>query len=154
MYFRLSATPGSEQTLPREAPARRVVHRRPFFRQQIVGLLCGKGVEPPRGGGRPSGARESQLFFGYDSPPPWGASGPVPGGCLSTLPARRVGHGTRYSPADNRAAVWVGRGATSRPREAEWSWRVAPVCWGSCNQNMFKDPFGHYYYYPREHIYI
>ena len=27
-------------------------------------LLCGKGVEPPRGRGRPSGARESQLFFG------------------------------------------------------------------------------------------
>ena len=79
MYLRLSATPGSEETLPREAPARRVVHRRPFFRRQIVGLLCGKGVEPPRGGGRPSGARESQLFWGYDSPPPRGASGPVPG---------------------------------------------------------------------------
>ena len=29
------------------------------------GLLCGKGVEPPRGRGRLSGARESQLFFGY-----------------------------------------------------------------------------------------
>ena len=28
------------------------------------GLLCGKGVEPPRGRGRPSGARESQLFLG------------------------------------------------------------------------------------------
>ena len=28
------------------------------------GLLCGKGVEPPRGRGRLSGARESQLFFG------------------------------------------------------------------------------------------
>ena len=79
MYLRLSATPGSEQTLPREAPARRVVHRRPFFRRQIVGLLCGKSVEPPRGGGRPSGARESHLFFGDDSPPPRGASGPVPG---------------------------------------------------------------------------
>ena len=26
------------------------------------GLLCGKGVEPPRGRGRLSGARESQLF--------------------------------------------------------------------------------------------
>ena len=65
MYLRLFATPGSEQTLPREAPARRVVDRRPFFRRQIVGLLCGKGVEPPRGRGRPSGARESQVFFGY-----------------------------------------------------------------------------------------
>ena len=28
------------------------------------GMLCGKGVEPPRGGGRLSRARESQLFFG------------------------------------------------------------------------------------------
>ena len=27
------------------------------------GLLCGKGVGPPRGRGRLSGARESQLFF-------------------------------------------------------------------------------------------
>ena len=36
-------------------------------------------MEPPRGGRRPSGARESQLFLGYDSPPPRGASGPVPG---------------------------------------------------------------------------
>ena len=31
------------------------------------GLLCGKGVEPPRGRGRPSGARESQVFWGYTS---------------------------------------------------------------------------------------
>ena len=45
--------------------ARRGGHRRPFFRNRVIGLLCGKGVEPPRGGGRPSGARESQLFFGY-----------------------------------------------------------------------------------------
>ena len=51
MYLRLSATPGSEQTLPRETPARRVVHRRPFFRRKIIGLLCWKGVEPPRGRG-------------------------------------------------------------------------------------------------------
>ena len=29
------------------------------------GLLCGKGVEPQRGRGRLSGARESQLFWGY-----------------------------------------------------------------------------------------
>ena len=37
---------------------------RPLFRRQIVGLLCGKGVEPTRGRGRPSGARESQVFLG------------------------------------------------------------------------------------------
>ena len=29
------------------------------------GLLGGTGVEPPRGSGRPSGGRESKLFFGY-----------------------------------------------------------------------------------------
>ena len=57
MYLRLSATPGSEETLPREAPTRRVVHP--------VLSLCGAGVEPPRGRGRPSGAREAQVFFGY-----------------------------------------------------------------------------------------
>ena len=142
MYLRKSAAPGSEQTLPREAPARQVVHRRPFFRRQIVGLLCGKGVEPPRGGGRPSGARKSKLFFGYDSPPHGGASGPVPGraplhaprspswarhpfirrhviGMLcgwDVAPPRRRGR-----PARHRYAVWVGRGATATPREAEWS---------------------------------
>ena len=65
MFTRLSATPGSEQTLPREAPARRVGHRSPFFRRHLIGLLCGAGMEPPRGRGRPSGAWESQLFFGY-----------------------------------------------------------------------------------------
>ena len=63
MFLRLSATVGSEQTLPGEAPARPVVLRRPFFRRQVIGLLCGKGVEPSRGRGRPSGPRESQLFF-------------------------------------------------------------------------------------------
>ena len=30
-----------------------------------AGLLCGKGVEPPRGRGSLSGARESQLLFGW-----------------------------------------------------------------------------------------
>ena len=63
-YLRLSATPGSEETVSRDAPTRRVVHRRLFFRRQVIGLLCGKGVEPPRGRGRPGGGRESQVFFG------------------------------------------------------------------------------------------
>ena len=80
-FLRLSATPGSEQTHPREGlstpPARRVSHRSPFFLRHLIELLRGAGVEPPRGRGRPSGARESQLFFGYDSPPPRGASGSV-----------------------------------------------------------------------------
>ena len=49
-----------------KALARQVGHRRPFFRRGHRGLLCGASVEPPRGRGRPSGARESQLFFGYN----------------------------------------------------------------------------------------
>ena len=36
-----------------------------FLRRDHRGLLCGTGVEPPRGRGRLSGGRESQLFFGY-----------------------------------------------------------------------------------------
>ena len=48
-----------------KAPARGVGHRRPFFRWCHRGLPCRAGVEPPRGRGRSSGARESQLFFGY-----------------------------------------------------------------------------------------
>ena len=65
MIIRLSATPGSEQALPREAPARRVVRRRPFFRRQVIGLLYGTGKAPTRDRGAPSGARESQLFLGF-----------------------------------------------------------------------------------------
>ena len=64
MYLRLSATPRSEETIPREAPARRVVYRRPLF-----------------------------------------------------------------SPANGRAVVWEGRGATARPREAKWSSGVATAFW-------------------------
>ena len=61
------------------------------------------------------------------------------GGRLSTLPVRRVGHGTR-SFAGSHRAVWVGRGATTRQREAEWSSRVAHVFWGCYNQNISKYP--------------
>ena len=39
-----------------------------------------------------------------------------------------------------RVAVWVGRGATARPREVEWSSRVAAVFWGCYNKNIFKGP--------------
>ena len=65
MFLRLSATPGREKTLPREAPDRRVGHRGPFFRRFVTGQLCGTGVAPPLGRGSPNGGRESQLFFGY-----------------------------------------------------------------------------------------
>ena len=51
------------------------------------------------------------------------------------------------SPANCRAAVWEGRGATARPREAKWSSGVAVVCGVYFNQSCFKDPFGHHYYH-------
>ena len=73
MFLGFSATPrGASDPSPRrclfKAPARRVGHRRPFFRRGLRRLLCGSGVDPPRGRGRPSGARESQVFFGYVIP--------------------------------------------------------------------------------------
>ena len=64
MYLRLSATPGRE-ILPREPPARRVVHQRPLFRRKIVGLLRGKGALSQReatGGQVELGSR--RCFFG------------------------------------------------------------------------------------------
>ena len=62
-------------------------------------------------------------------------------------PFAELGTAPVHSPARHRAAVWVGRGVTVTPREAEWSSRVTPVFWGCYNQNIFKDPFGHRYYY-------
>ena len=47
-----------------------------------------------------------------------------------------------------------GRGATASPREAKWSSGIAAVFWVYYNKNIFKDPFGHYYYYHyREALY-
>ena len=119
MYLRLYATPGSEQTLAREAPGRRVVYRRPFFRRHIVGLLCGKGVEPPRGGRRPGGARESQVFRVRFSATPGNERTRPREGASPRSPLAELGTALVHSPADHRAAVWVGRGTTATPREAE-----------------------------------
>ena len=66
-----------------------------------------------------------------------GASPRSPVAELGTAPVMRRGQ--------RRAAVWVGRAATARPREAEWSSRLAGVFLGCCNKNIFKDPFGHPY---------
>ena len=48
-----------------EAPARRVGHRRPFFRRGHRGPMCGAGVARSWRSGGSGGARESQLFLGY-----------------------------------------------------------------------------------------
>ena len=55
---------------------------------------------------------------------------------LGTAPVIRRGQ--------TRADVWVGRGATARPREAEWSSRLAAVFWMYYNKNIFKDPNDYY----------
>ena len=46
------------------SPLAEVGHRRPFFRRHVVVLLCGWDVAAPRGRRRPSGARESPLYWG------------------------------------------------------------------------------------------
>ena len=48
-----------------KAPARQVGFRRPFFRRGNRGLMSGAGMARSWCRGRPGGARESQLFFGY-----------------------------------------------------------------------------------------
>ena len=53
---------------------------------------------------------------------------PSPLAELGTAPVMRRGQG--------RAAVWVGRGATPRPREAEWSSRLAAVFWVCYNKTL------------------
>ena len=42
--------------------------------------------------------------------------------------------------------MWGGRGATARPREAEWSSGLAAVFWVCYNKNIFKDPNDYYDY--------
>ena len=51
------------------------------------------------------------------------------------------------SLASHSVAVWEGRGATVRPREAEWGSGVAAVFWVYYYKNIIKDPFGHHYHY-------
>ena len=46
------------------SPLAEVGHRRPFFRRHVVVPLCGWDMAAPRGRRRPSGARESALFWG------------------------------------------------------------------------------------------
>ena len=73
---------------------------------------------------------------GEQTRPREGASPRSPLAELGTAPVMRRGQ--------RRAAVWVGRGATARPREAEWSSRLAAVFWMYYNKNIFKDPNDYY----------
>ena len=51
------------------------------------------------------------------------------------------------SPGIARAAVWVGLGAVSRSRGIGWRSGLAAVFRVYYNRHVFKDLFGHYYYY-------
>ena len=58
------------------------------------------------------GLAEAQVVQGLpffnDSPPSRGARDPSPGGQRTTLPARRVGHGTRYAPGTEKGCCVGG----------------------------------------------
>ena len=68
--FTIPRHAGGQSSRPREggrfprSPLAEVGHRRPFFRRHVVVLLCGWDVAAPRGRRRPSGAWESQLYWG------------------------------------------------------------------------------------------
>ena len=63
----------------------------------------------------------------------------VPGRAIPSLLPRRGGAPTAVlSPARRSSSVWVERGGTARPREAEWSSRIAPFLGGCYNQDIFQ----------------
>ena len=71
---------------------------------------------------------------------PGGASDPSPGNPLDDPRSARWSSKPVPSSSPQRAAVWGGRGAMARPREATWSSGVAAVFWACYNENIFKDP--------------
>ena len=83
--------------------------------------------------------------FSYDSPPIRGASDPSPGGPFNTPRSSSRSSAPVLSPVRLRAAVWDGRGATARPREAKRSSGVAAVFWVRYNEYVFN-PFRHDYH--------
>ena len=97
-----------------------------------------------------TGTVQGFPFF-HDSPPTRGASDPSPGGQRTTLTARRVGHGTRYSPGTKKGCCVSG---TWRHSEAAGR-RVAletRSCFQVCyNRHVFKDLFEHDHYDHHHH---
>ena len=50
-------------------------------------------------------------------------------GASPRSPLAELGTALVMRRGQRRAAVWVGRSATARPREAKWSSRLAAVFW-------------------------
>ena len=74
--------------------------------------------------------------FLYGSPPSRGAIRPREAN-VQRSPLAELGTAPVMRRVQSRAAVWVGRGATARAREAEWSSRLAAVFWVCYNENVF-----------------
>ena len=79
----------------------------------------------------------------YDYPPPRGASRPFPG----RPPLAESFIAPVLSPANRRAVVWEGSGATARLPEAKWSSGVAGLFWVDYSKHIFKYPFGHHHHH-------
>ena len=60
------------------------------------------------------------CFLGTILRHPGERADPSPGGRSPRSPLAELGTAPVHSAARHRAAVWVGRGATATPREAEW----------------------------------
>ena len=73
-------------------------------------------------------------------PPSRGAIDPSPGRPFHAPRSPSRSSEPVLSPARHRAAVWDGRSATARPREAKWRSRLAAVSWVCSNPNIFKYP--------------
>ena len=85
-------------------------------------------------------------FFNY-YPPSRGASDPSPVEPLDAPRSRSRSSAPILPPRPQRGAICGGRGTVVVPRGVGWRSGVAAVFWVCCSKNVFKDPFGHHYYY-------
>ena len=86
-----------------------------------------------------TGTVQGFPFF-YDSPPSRGASDPPPGGERTTLPARRVGHGTRYAPGTAKGCCVGGTWRHSETAGGRVELETRSCFLGVLQQNYFQRP--------------
>ena len=100
-------------------------------------FLCRAGMDVQQHISTCFGTGTVQGFpFFTNSPPPRGASDPSPGGQRATLPASRVGHGTRYSPGTEKGCCVGGtwrHSETAGGQELE----TRSCSWVCYNENIF-----------------